>query len=266
MAQADLPLDIKLMTLATRGLVGVFAVLCLGVIGTWIARHPAWNLRTISVHGEVTHQNAVGLRAQLATQMRRTLDGSFITVDLQQVRALFESVPWVRSAKVQREFPNRLRVTLEEHQAVAWWGASGSGQLVNRLGEVFEASPDEGDGLPELAGPAEQSTQVWGLYQMLSVELARLQMGLVRLELNERGSWSAELDNGVHMELGRGTPEDIQARARGFTSTLGQLTQRYPGALQSVDLRYSNGYAVRVRGVTTLTGADLQAPAPTPTR
>ena len=63
MDRADLPLDIKLMTLATRGLVMVFAVLCLGAIGTWIARHPAWNLRGISVHGEVSHQNAVGLRA-----------------------------------------------------------------------------------------------------------------------------------------------------------------------------------------------------------
>ena len=59
---------------------------------------------------------------------------------------MFEAVPWVREARVQREFPNRLRVTLEEHQAVAWWGQAGSGYLVNRLGEVFEASPDEGDG------------------------------------------------------------------------------------------------------------------------
>lgn len=262
MDRADLPLDIKLMTLATRGLVMVFAVLCLGVIGTWIARHPVWNLRAVSVHGEVSHQNAVGLRAQLAAQMRKQLSASFLTVDLQLVRTLFQTVPWVREARVQREFPNRLRVTLEEHQAVAWWGQAGSGQLVSRLGVVFEASPDDGDGLPELAGPVEQAPQVWALYQTLSAELGRLEMGLVRLELNERGNWRAELDNGARIELGRGTPDDLLERTRRFTATLGQLTQRYPGALQTVDLRYPNGYALRVQGVTTVTEDDPKKPTP----
>ncbi|MDQ7745008.1 cell division protein FtsQ/DivIB [Hydrogenophaga pseudoflava] len=261
MQHADLPLDIRLMTVVTRGLVVVFVLLCLGAVGTWIARHPAWALKGISVQGDLGHQNAVGLRAQLATPLRK-LEGSFLTLDLQQVRRMFEAVPWVRHARVQREFPNRLRVTLEEHEAVAWWGQSGSGQLVSRLGEVFEASPDEGDGLPELAGPAEQAPQVWALYQRLAEEVARLDRALVRLELNERGSWRAELDNGTRLELGRGSSDDLLARTRRFTTTVGQLAQRYPGALQSVDLRYPNGYALRVQGVTTLTD---DAPA-TPTR
>ena len=187
----------------TRGLVVVFVLLCLGAVGTWIARHPAWTLKGISVQGDLGHQNAVGLRAQLATPLRK-LEGSFLTLDLQQVRQMFEAVPWVRQAVVQREFPNRLRVTLQEHQAVAWWGESGSGRLVNELGEVFEASPDDSDGLPELVGPPDQSAQVWALYQLLSAELARLELGLARLELTERGSWRAELSNGARLELGRG--------------------------------------------------------------
>lgn len=261
MQHTDLPLDIRLMTVVTRGLVVVFVLLCLGAVGTWIARHPGWTLKGISVQGDLGHQNAVGLRAQLATPLRK-LEGSFLTLDLQQVRRMFEAVPWVRHARVQREFPNRLRVTLEEHEAVAWWGQSGSGQLVSRLGEVFEASPDEGDGLPELAGPPEQAPLVWTLYQSLSEEVARLDRTLVRLELNERGSWRAELDNGTRLELGRGDSDELLARTRRFTTTVGQLAQRYPGALQSVDLRYPNGYALRVQGVTTVTE---DTPA-TPTR
>lgn len=261
MQHTDLPLDIRLMTVVTRGLVLVFVLLCLGAVGTWIARHPGWTLKGISVQGDLGHQNAVGLRAQLATPLRK-LEGSFLTLDLQQVRRMFEAVPWVRHARVQREFPNRLRVTLEEHEAVAWWGQSGSGQLVSRLGEVFEASPDEGDGLPELAGPPEQAPLVWTLYQSLSEEVARLDRTLVRLELNERGSWRAELDNGTRLELGRGSSDELLARTRRFTTTVGQLAQRYPGALQSVDLRYPNGYALRVQGVTTVTE---DTPA-TPTR
>lgn len=262
MQHADLPLDVRLMTVVTRGLVVVFVGLCLGTFGSWVARHPAWTVRAINVQGDLSHQNAVGLRAQLSSPLRK-LQGSFLTVDLQRVRQMFESVPWVRHARVQREFPNRLRVTIEEHQAVAWWGQAGSGQLVSRLGEVFDASPDDGDGLPELAGPADQAPQILRLFQALSPELGRLELGLVRLELNERGSWRAELDSGARLELGRGTPEDLVERTHRFTATLGQLTQRYPGALQSVDLRYPNGYALRVQGVTTLTEDTSKNPTPT---
>lgn len=263
MQTAPLPLDIKLMTVATRALVVLLCVLCAAGGLLWAVRHPVWTVRAITVQGDVAHQNAVTFKAQLASQMKSTLSASFLTLDLQQVKRLFEGVPWVRRAVVQRDFPNRLKVTIEEHQAAAWWGPAGSGRLVNRLGEVFEANPDEGEELPELAGPDHQSQQVWALYQTLQAEFQRQDMALARLELNDRGSWRADLDNGARIELGRGTPEELLARVQRFTGTLSQLTARYPGALQSVDLRYPNGYALRVRGVTTLTEDSPGAPRKT---
>jgi cell division protein FtsQ len=258
--KTDLPLDIKLMQMATRAMLAGLAVLCLVMAGLWVVRHPGWTIQGISVHGDVAHQNSVSLKAQLSHALRSRVSPNFLTVDLAQVRQLFEEVPWVRSAIVQREFPNRLRVVLEEHEAVAWWGQSGSGKLVNPHGEVFEASPDDGDDLPELAGPLPQAPLVWSLYQKLSQEFSRKGLALERLELNERGNWSARLENDARVELGRGTPENLLERAHRFTSTLEQLTQRYPGELQSADLRYPNGYALRLRGVTTLDGSTGQNP------
>jgi len=253
MTATELPLDIKLMSALTRALGLVLAVLLLSAVGRWAVNHPLWTVQSISVHGDVSHQSSVGFRAQLATQMRQNLSSSFLTVDLQAVQQMFESVPWVSQALVQREFPNRLRVTLQEHEAVAWWGVAGSGQLVNRKGVVFDASPDDSDSLPELLGPAAQSVEVWTRYQLLADEFARLELGLSRLELTERGSWRAELDNGARIELGRGDAADLLERTRRFTGTLSQLTERYAGAVQSVDLRYPNGYALRMRGVSTFT-------------
>jgi cell division protein FtsQ len=258
MDRIELPLDVKLMTVVTNTLVMAFAVLCLAALGTWVMRLPLWQVRAIAVQGEVDHQNAVGLRAQLAPSLKSSLSGGLLAMDLEAVRQKFEAVPWVRNARVQREFPNRLRVTLEEHHAVGWWGASGSGFLVNGLGEVFEASPDDGEGLPELIGPPTQSARVWALYQDLAKEFQRLEMGLVRLELSERGSWRAKLDSGADIELGRGEPQELLDRAHRLTSTISQLTERYPGAVESVDLRYPNGYALRMRGVTTVVETDGQ--------
>lgn len=252
MAQTQLPLDVKLMTVVTNALVVVFVVLCLGALTTWVMRNPVWTVRAIAVQGEVDHQNAVGLRAQLSSQLRERLAGGLLALDLQPIKEMFEAVPWVRQARVQREFPNRLRVTLQEHHAVAWWGEAGSGQLVSQRGELFEASPDEGDGLPELAGPNERAAEVWTVYQVLQAEFKRLELNIDRLEMSDRGSWSASLDSGARVELGRGTPDELLERARRFTATISQLTDKYPGAVQSVDLRYPNGYALRMRGVTTV--------------
>ena len=56
------------------------------------------------------------------------------------------------------------------------------------------------------------------------------------------------------IELGRGEPEELVARAQRFSSTVSQLMARYGGrGLEAVDLRYPNGYAVRMHGVKTAT-------------
>lgn len=246
----DLPQDVRLMTLATWALAALFLVMALASLLTWAVRHPGWGVAGIRVQGDVAHQSVVTLRAHIAQR----ITGSFLTVDLQAVRQLFEAVPWVRQAVVQREFPNRLRVTLTEHRAAAWWGRGGEGRLLSDLGQVFEANPDDGEAerLVELAGPDDQAPQVLAMYRDLVPLLARQQLGLQRLELSARGGWRLELLNGAPVELGRGEPGAVLVRVRRFVDTLPQLAGRYGRELESADLRYPNGYAVKLRGVGTV--------------
>ncbi len=255
-----LPTDVRLMLLASSLLGWALVALVLSAVGLWAVRHPVWTVAALEVQGDLTHQNEVTFRAHMGNR----LGGSFITLDLREVQAVFESVPWVRKALVQREFPNRIRVTLEEHQAVAWWEQEGTTLLMNRQGEVFEASSDDEhtDTLPELAGPPGEAVQVKAVYDLLRPELARLDMGLERLELTAQGSWRAETDSGARIELGRGTPDELLARVRQFTHTLGQVTRQHGRSLAAADLRYPAAYAVRLRGITTLEPVVPGAPAP----
>ena len=255
-----LPTDVRLMRWAASALVAAFVLMGLGSAVLWAARHHAWKLAHITIDGDVSHQNVVTFRAHLASR----LTGNFLTLNLAEVKRLFETVPWVRRVVVRRDFPNGLRVTVQEHEAQAWWGEAGSGKLVNRQGEVFEANPDEAraEGWPELAGPEGQSRQVQALYRELQGVFGHIDQGITRLELTGSGAWKARLDGGQLVELGRGQPQELLTRAQAFVGTVTQLTQRYGGrALESVDLRYPNGYAVRLRGVTTVTD-DKAAKAP----
>src|SRR5688572_7226193 len=110
-----LPLDVKLMNIAASVLFAACGVLLVAAMGWWALRHQLFAIGGITVSGDTAHNSVPMLRANVAPR----LAGNFFTVDLDRARAVFESVPWVRQAVVHRQFPNRLRVRLQEHQAVA---------------------------------------------------------------------------------------------------------------------------------------------------
>lgn len=258
-----MPMDVKLMNLTASVLfTGVGAAL-LAALLWWAVRHPAFAIGGIGVQGELAHNNAVTLRANVAPKIH----GNFFTVDLAKTRTAFEDVPWVRRAVVRREFPNRLRVVLQEHHAAAYWGAEGESTLVNEQGEVFEANVGEveQEELPRLKGPDGQSAQVLAMHRALAPVFSVLEMTLEQLELSTRGGWRALTDSGAPIELGTGTQEEVVKRADRFVRTLTQVAaqhQRRPDALEMADLRYPEGYALRLRGVSTITVPAPKAPPP----
>ncbi len=244
-----LPLDVKLMNTVTVVLGLVFACMVLTLAVAWLMRQSLFNLNAIQVQGDLAHNNAVTLRANVAPK----LAGNFLTVDLESTRAAFEAVPWVRRAVVQREFPNRLKVVLREHQAVALWGQEGDSRLVNNFGEVFDANPGdvEAQDLPLLNGPQGQAPLVLQAYQRLSPLFEELDAVLEQLQLTGHGSWRAQLDSGAVIDLGHGSLDELAVRTRRFIATVTQVSSRFGRDMESADLRYANGYAVKLRGVTT---------------
>jgi cell division protein FtsQ len=72
------------------------------------------------------------------------------------------------------------------------------------------------------------------------------------LELSGRGSWRVILDIGATLELGRGSTSEVAERSARFVRTLPSITARWPQQpLESADLRHTDGYALKLRGVTT---------------
>ncbi|RZL88899.1 MAG: FtsQ-type POTRA domain-containing protein [Variovorax sp.] len=246
------PFDVKLMNITATLVFALCALMLLAAGAWWVLRQPFFPLAAIRVDGEVTHNNEVTLRANVAPQ----LAGNFFTVDLAKARAAFESVPWVRKAVVRREFPNRLRATLTEQVPVAHWGDEAGSKLVNNFGEVFEANVAEvDDNLPRLEGPPEQAGQVLGMYRVLAPLFQPYDLSIEELVLSGRGGWQVMLDTGATIELGRGQSEEVAARTAQFLKSVTQVASQYGRTLASVegaDLRHRDAYALRLRGVTTV--------------
>ena len=247
------PMDVKLMNIAMLALLLVFVGLCALAAVRAVSRAHAFDIKGITVVGDTRHNNSVTLRANVAPRIA----GTFFTADLARVRAAFETAPWVRRAVVHRDFPNRLRVSLQEHEPVALWGGDGETRMVNSFGEVFEANVGEveQDNLPTLSGPDGQSADVLAMYRNLQPLFEAQDMSIDQLDLSGRGSWSIRLEAGAAIELGRGDAAEVSARVTRFLKTLTQVVSRYgrqPNSIESADLRHENGYAIRLRGVTTV--------------
>lgn len=252
----QMPPDIRLMNVLAGILYLAFAVMVLALLTTWLMRQPLFDLRGIVVEGDVVHNNAVTLRANVAPR----LSGNFFTIDLARARSVFESVPWVRKAMVQRQFPNRLKVVLQEHDAIAYWGPEGESRLMNNFGEVFEANVGdvESEDLPQLNGPKGQAPLVLQVYRTLVPLFEKQDEVLQGLQLTGQGSWRAQLATGATIELGHGSAEEIEARVQRFVATLTQASARFGREIESADLRYANGYALRLKGVTTFSAGDKE--------
>jgi cell division protein FtsQ len=253
-AALPLPADVRLMNGVASGVFAIAAAAFVTVAVLWASRAPLFTLRSIQLDGELTRNSVNTVRANALPQLR----GNFFSLDLKKCRAAFESVPWVRQAVVHRIWPNRLRVQLEEHRAAAIWQGqddkdSGNDKLVNSFGEVFEANVGdvEDEALPLFSGPEDSAVQMLAMYRRLQPVLQVLQVEIGSLHLSGRGSWRVEIDNGASVELGRGSEDEVLARAERFVRTLPQVTDRYHQPLVSADLRHTDGYAVRLRGVTT---------------
>ncbi|MES2958088.1 MAG: cell division protein FtsQ/DivIB [Pseudomonadota bacterium] len=255
-ADTALPVDVRLMNAVAGLLFVIAAAALLAALGAWLLRAPLFTLRSIALDGELSRSNLATVRANALPR----LAGNFFSFDLERGRAAFEAVPWVRQAVVRRVWPNRLAVTLEEHRAAALWqGERGNERLVNDHGEVFEANLGdvEDENLMTLAGPEGSSAAMLALQRRLAETLAPIDARIDSLKLSSRGSWRAELGSGASLELGRGSADEVIARAARFVRTFEQATQRFAAAagsartLLAADLRHPDGYALRLRGVST---------------
>ena len=222
---------------------GALAMLAYGA-AAWTVAQPWFALRTIEVVTPVAHVTEAQIRLVAERQVR----GTFFTVDLDEVRASLEKLPWVSEARVERRWPDTLAVSLVEHVPLARWNDDA---LVSETGEVFVAAAAER--LPRFVGPEGSSDEVVTAFRRHQAALAPLGMRITELRLSPRRAWRIRLDNGIELALGRDQAEARLARfvalyPRVFAGSVPVMETSGTTPSLIVDLRYPDGFAVRAPG------------------
>ena len=219
----------------------------------WFVSRPLFPLSEVVVLSPLAHVT----EEQLEYAARTAVDGNFFTVDLETMKAAFEKLPWVRKAEVRRRWPDALELRLQEHEAVAYWTVSDSGEarLVNRQGEVFVAASN-GD-MPQFDGPQGSSQWLLARHHEFSSMLEPLGVRLVGLALSAREAWQLQLDNGMTIVLGRERDKSpLAERLQRFIAVWPRVQQEIDIDIRLADLRYPGGFALTPADASVLQQAE----------
>jgi cell division protein FtsQ len=190
----------------------------------------------IAVEGRVMTTREAILRAVGAQR-----GAPILGVSPSQVKAQLEALPWVRSAAVERQLPDTLRIILVERKAFAFWQRDGKLALIDRDGVVITNDRLERfPGLLVLVGE-DAPKHAAELIDMLSSEpdLAARVSAAVRVG-NRR--WNVHFDVGIDVELPEAKPDEAWAQLARLERTSRLLARD----VQVVDMRLPDRLVVRV--------------------
>ena len=192
----------------------------------------------IEVEGRET-TDAATIMAALAADRGTPI----LAVRPSRAKQQLESLPWVRSAAIERRLPGTLLVRLVERHPLAVWQHDGKQELIDRQGEVIAVS-DLGRfaRLPTVVGE-HAATHAAALIEMLGhePELAARVTAAVRVDDRR---WNVRIDHAIDVLL----PEEDPGAAWARLAAVERQSSVLKRDVRSVDLRLPDRLVLRAVG------------------
>lgn len=166
-----------------------------------------------------------------------------LAIDLAHARERLETLPWIRAASIERQFPDTIRVKILERRPMALWQRENKLVLVDDEGTVITSrNLERFRDLLVVVGkdaPAHASS----LMTILAHEPALKQRVNAAVRVGDR-RWNIRMDNGVYVRLPEKAPREAWQRFARLEREHELLKQD----LLSIDLRIPDQLIVRTRG------------------
>lgn len=216
----------------------------------WLINTPRFPIRQIDI---AESNNTAFLHisdSELEQARQDSIVGNIFSVNLNKVKARFEQIVWVEKVEVSRVWPDTIAVRIVERTPLARWNDT---QLIDTQGTVFSAVID--DILPHFYGTENSERLMIEQYRHLQASVSSLGLKIEQLFCDERHAWQLLLNNGITVKLGRNDTRERMFRfAQYWQETLAPQADR----IEYVDMRYRNGFAVRMNKNVAEQTADEQ--------
>ncbi|MGM8870896.1 cell division protein FtsQ/DivIB [Psychrobacter sp. 2Y5] len=184
--------------------------------------------------------SAVQYQSLQQTMSQQTVS-SFFTNDLQSLRDIAMRPAWVDQVSVTRDWQRGIVITALPKQAIANFGTE---RLVDAKGEVFVPADSSDLRQPQFAtlqGAIEQAPVIMQQMQQINDWYAPLEMQVEDIILTPRMTWLVRFDNGLRVIVDN---ENTAQKLLSLSQLLAAQLHDRRSEMQSIDLRYKNGFTI----------------------
>lgn len=213
-------------------------IFCCFFIGK-IKQNKEFPIRQVAVYG-VKHLDQQAMQHQLEPLVKN----GFFGVEVEQIKDCILQMPWVADVAVRRIWPDQVMITVAERDPAARWNHH---SLLSYSGEIFRPTEDTYPAnLPDFMGPEGEQIHMLQYYTRMNDLLKPLHTKVAQLELTPYLSWNMQFADGMKVNLGY---KDVLTRVRHFVKVYPKIVGTRAADVEYIDLRYSNGLAVRWKTV-----------------
>src|SRR3990167_10454798 len=192
-------------------------------------------IKVVRIYGihHLDHQDIQNVLLPLVEQ-------GFFAINVENIRDRLTQLPWVANSFVRRSWPDQLEIFIKEKTVLGLWNDR---NLLSDAGELF--FPDQEtypDFLPRLIGPDGMQMEMIHYFKAIDQLLKPIHVKIASLELTSASAWKVILTNGIILYIGH---KDVLTRLSHFVKVYPKIIGDHAIDVEYIDLRYSNGVAVR---------------------
>jgi len=180
-----------------------------------------------------------------------------LAVSPSRAKAQLESLPWVRSAAIERRLPGTIFVRLVERRPLAVWQHAGKQELIDREGAVIAVKDlSRFARLPSVVGD-DAASHAAALLDMLAGEPDLVGRVSAAVRVDSR-RWNLRIDNTIDVLLPEENPRDAWARLAALERASSVLKRD----VRTVDMRLPDRLVVRAAAPPPSEAGPAKKPRP----
>lgn len=218
-----------------RGLSLMILLACVLMVAMYFCMLPKFPVRHVIVqHGNVAVDEDA-IRSIVSPHLRH----GFFRAGVKGIQSDLLQLPWIKTAVVEKIWPDNIRIKLGLHEVVARWNETA--YLLDN-GVVYQPRmPLSAVPLPQLSSTQNDSPLVLEHYYAFKADLATEALSIQSLSETKEREYIVVLSNGIVLNLG---DTDLQQRVHRFVKTYPLELVDKANRIAYVDLRYQNAMAV----------------------
>ncbi len=235
---------------------------CLGI--KYLFKKDSFPVKQIVMVNKLHEQDIQKLQ-DLVTEV---IDGGFFSLDIEKLRQTIETLAWIDTVSIRKKWPHTLQLDIQEKQVAGRWIVSDASRrtikkikqeswnkqsLISNKGVVFKTpltkkQHKKYNSLAIYSSPHEMSLKGLQKCQNISQILKTVNLTIRSCFQDLRRSWYLKLNNGFEVFLGR---LKILQRSKIFVMAYQQILNKYEENIEKIDLRYTNGFAIKWKIIKT---------------